>query len=78
MKTVLMCDNLIYCKSKLNVFEDRKLELFHECLEIILKPFEKASHMGVALIDSFGDPQFVYLLLYAYVCDHLKGYKVHM
>jgi hypothetical protein len=60
----------------MNVSQDRKLEMFQECLDIILQPLKAASHEGVALIDPFGTPQFVHPLLYAYACDHPEGCKV--
>jgi len=50
--------------------------MFQECLDIILQPLKAASYEGVALIDPFGNPQFVYPLLFAYACDHPEGCKV--
>ncbi len=55
---------------------ERRLQIFHECLDVVLKPLKEASFKGLALTDPHGDEQWVFPLLYAYVCDHLEGCKV--
>ena len=31
---------------------------------------------GIQFVDPFSDPQWVFPLLYAYICDHLEGTKL--
>jgi hypothetical protein len=55
---------------------ERRLQIFHECLDVVLKPLKEASFKGLALTDPHDDEHWVFPLLYAYVCDHPKGCKV--
>jgi len=55
---------------------ERRLQVFHECLDVVFKPLKEASFKGLALIDPHSDEHWVFPLLYAYVYNHLEGYKV--
>ncbi len=55
---------------------ERRLQIFHECLDVVFKPLKEASFKGLALIDPHNDEHWVFPLRYAYVCDHPKGCKV--
>jgi hypothetical protein len=55
---------------------ERRLQIFHECLDVVLKPLKEASFKGLALTNPHGDEQWVFPLLYAYICGHPKGCKV--
>lgn len=41
----------------MNTSQDQKLEIFQECLDIILQPLKAASYEGLAIVDTFGNPQ---------------------
>ncbi|CAM6050719.1 unnamed protein product, partial [Sphagnum compactum] len=62
--------------SSTDASHERRLQIFHECLDVVLKPLKEASFKGLALTDPHGDEHWVFPLLYAYVCDHPEGCKV--
>jgi hypothetical protein len=55
---------------------ERRLQVFHECLDVVLKPLKEANFKGLSLTNPHSDEHWVFLLLYAYVCDQPKGCKV--
>jgi hypothetical protein len=55
---------------------EKKLQVFHECLDVIFKPLKEANFKGLTLTNPHGDEHWVFLLLYAYTYDHPKGCKV--
>jgi len=52
---------------------EKRLQVFHECLDVIFKPLKEASFKGLALTNPHSDEHWVFPLLYAYVYDHLEG-----
>ncbi len=55
---------------------ERRLQIFHECLDVNLKLLKESNFKGLSLIDPRGDEHWVFPLLYAYVCDHFEGCKM--
>jgi hypothetical protein len=53
-----------------------RLQVFHECLDVVFKPLKEASFKGLVLINPHGDEHWGFPLLYAYVCNHPEGCKV--
>lgn len=43
--------------------------LFHQCLDIILKPLKKAAEIGIMMADPLGYKRFCYTPLAAYIVD---------
>jgi hypothetical protein len=62
--------------SSIKASHERRLQVFHECLDVVLKSLKEANFKGLALIDPHGDEHWVFPLLYAYVCDHHEGCNV--
>lgn len=54
----------------------KKLEYLHQSLEIIFTSLKEASFTGLPLLDPSGEPQIVYPLLFAYICDHPESCKI--
>ncbi len=55
---------------------EKKLQIFHECLDVVLKPLKEANFKGLALTNPYSDEHWVFPLLYAYVYNHPEGCKV--
>ncbi|CAM6096622.1 unnamed protein product [Calypogeia fissa] len=53
-----------------------KLEILHQCQEIILAPLKEASYKGVHLKDPFGNSQWVFPRLCLYICDQTEGSRM--
>jgi hypothetical protein len=53
-----------------------KLEILHQCQEIILAPLKEASYKGVHLKDPFGNSQWVFTRLCLYICDQTEGSRM--
>ncbi|GAQ89262.1 hypothetical protein KFL_005040060 [Klebsormidium nitens] len=54
----------------------RKLEVFQECLRLVLQPLKDASFTGFMSEDPDAEERWFYPMLFAYVCDHPEGCKV--
>jgi hypothetical protein len=71
---VLLAILLIISSTKAS--HENRLQVFHECLDVVHKPLKEASFKGLALTDPHGDEHWVFPLLYVYVCNHFEGCKV--
>jgi hypothetical protein len=67
---------ILHVISSIETSHEKRLQVFHECLDVVLKPLKKSSFKGLALINPHSDEHWVFPLLYAYVCDHPKVCKV--
>jgi len=47
------------------------MEYLHQGLEMIFNSLKEARFIGLPTLDSSGELQIVYPLLFAYICDHL-------
>jgi len=62
--------------SSIEASHERRLQVFHECLDVVFKLLKEVNFKGLALTNPHDDEHWVIPSMYAYVYDHPKGCKV--
>ncbi len=53
---------ILHVISSIKASHERRLQVFHECLDVVLKPLKEANFKGLVLSDPHGDEHWVFPL----------------